>query len=71
MSESVDAIVAAGFEVVSRSTLEVGTDRLLGSMLEFDEAGGFRRTPMGDDFFRNGLDPPIFFGEISAIATGA
>jgi SAM-dependent methyltransferase len=68
LTESVDAISAAGFEVEFSSPLQVGTDRLLGSMFEPAPGGGFQLTPLGDAFWRKDLDPPIVFGEIRAVA---
>lgn len=65
--ETTAALRRAGFDIERSGVLEdIGTARLLGAMFQFDAKSGLRRSDMGDAFWREGLDPPIEFGEIKA-----
>lgn len=68
IQESESAIVRAGLEVTSAGALSnIGTARLAGVMVQFDERLGVQPTAMGHRFAPRGLDPPIEFGEICAV----
>jgi cyclopropane fatty-acyl-phospholipid synthase-like methyltransferase len=68
MEESVDAIARAGFEVtLSAPMKDIGTKRLVGSMVLLDEVMGLRPTELGEVFLRRDLNPPIEFGQLRAV----
>jgi ubiquinone/menaquinone biosynthesis C-methylase UbiE len=67
MVEMVDSLTRAGFDVeLSERMDELGTARFAGSMFDL-QTGGLGRSGLGEAFLVRDLDPPIEFGEISAL----
>lgn len=67
--ESTSAMAAAGFDVVRAAALaDIGTARLVGTMLSITE-NGIDLTDLGRSFFDAGLSGPIEFAEIVAVRT--
>lgn len=60
------AAKSAGFAHIEAVPLDLSTERLLGAMFQFTKSGVVH-SPLGEQFYRPNLNPPITFGTLTAV----